>query len=498
MSPSEPTPEGSRSPRGGGRVRGPRAERAEAKSAHLTAGPLLGSYPRRYGRYVGVLGLVILVLLAINVALTKPNGARGIPPGHSVPPFAAPLATGSLNGDVNVAIHAGEGSAGKTPACDVRGAGVLNVCELYAGRPLVLALFVDAGSCSTVLSEMQALAVAFPQVNFAAVAIKGERTPLRRLIRERGLTRVRVGFDSDGILTGLYKMASCPQVSFVLPGGVVQSPALLLTPSRAEFRARVAELRGGRPPAGRATHAPGPLGRPQIGAMSDRALPPLSSEQQHEPTIGWRASEVVQELPQLRLVVCRARLARAGASRGRSPRGVERRLQDLSNRYKGARAVGVRREPVPSAYRVFYRQIGLDPDLAQTPIEAAVLERMMHGGFLSEGLLNDMLLIALIDTGVPIWALDAASVDGDLGVRLSREGESLGRASDAWSLPAGRLVIADVSAALGLLFGELAEDCEPTARTRELALFAVQVSGVPTLYVEEALWTCRNGLEQAR
>jgi len=217
-----------------------------------------------------------------------------------------------------------------------------------------------------------------------------------------------------------------------------------------------------------------------------------------QPTIGWRAPEVEEELPQLRLVVSHARLAKAGATKGRSPRGVERRLQELSNRYKGARAVGVRREPVPSAYRVFYRQIGLDPDLARTPIEAAVLERMLHGGFLSEGLLADVLLIALIDTGVPVWALDAAAVDGELGVRLSRDGEPLGRASDAWSLPAGRLVVADGSAAVGLLFGEVAGDCQPGARTRELVLFAVQVSGVPTLYMEEALWTCRNGLEQAR
>jgi DNA/RNA-binding domain of Phe-tRNA-synthetase-like protein len=215
------------------------------------------------------------------------------------------------------------------------------------------------------------------------------------------------------------------------------------------------------------------------------------------PRIGWRAKEVEEELPQLRLVLSRARMNRLGAAKGRSPQGVERRLEGLSNRYKGARAVGVRREPVPSAYRVFYRQIGLDPEVARTPIEAAVLERMLRGGFLSAGLLQDVLLIALIDTGVPVWALDAGKLDGELGVRISREGEPLGRARDAWSLPAGRLVVADGSAALGLLFGELAEDCLPGARTRELALFAVQVSGVPTLYIEEALWTCASGLEWA-
>ncbi len=214
--------------------------------------------------------------------------------------------------------------------------------------------------------------------------------------------------------------------------------------------------------------------------------------------IGWRAQEIEEELPQLQLVVSHARLARAGTVKHRSPPTVERRLDELSNRFKGALAVSVRREPVPAAYRVFFRQIGLDPDLARTPIEAAVLERMLHGGFLTANLLEDVLLIALIDTGVPVWALDVEAVDGALGVRISLEGEPLGRSSDAWALPAGRLVVADGSAALGLLFGELASDCEPGARTREVALFAVQVSGVPTLYVEEALWICRNGLERAR
>jgi DNA/RNA-binding domain of Phe-tRNA-synthetase-like protein len=223
---------------------------------------------------------------------------------------------------------------------------------------------------------------------------------------------------------------------------------------------------------------------------------PMSADR--APRIGWRAPEVEEELPQLRIVVCDASLAAAGDARRGSPPGVQRRLDELSNRYRGARAVGVRREPVPSAYRVFYRQIGLDPEVARTPIEGAVLERMLRGGFLSEGLLQDVLLIALVDTGVPVWALDARAVRGELGVRLSIEGEPLGRASDAWPLPAGRLVVADDAVALGLLFGALAGECKVGSRTRELTLFTVQVAGVPMLYLEEALWSVRNGLQRAR
>ncbi|HTR89237.1 MAG TPA: hypothetical protein VMG62_03895 [Solirubrobacteraceae bacterium] len=202
--------------------------------------PLLPA--RRYGRYVGLVALVILVLISINTALTKPNGVRGIEPGHRVPPFAAPLALGNVKGDVNVATHANEGSAGRRPACEVRGPGILNVCELYEHRPLVLVLFVNAGSCPGVLARMQTLAGEFPRVAFAGVALKGDRSELRRLVLKRGLTEVQVGYDEDGVLLTMYKMASCPQVSFVLPGGVVQSPALLSQPTLGELRARVREL----------------------------------------------------------------------------------------------------------------------------------------------------------------------------------------------------------------------------------------------------------------
>jgi DNA/RNA-binding domain of Phe-tRNA-synthetase-like protein len=186
-----------------------------------------------------------------------------------------------------------------------------------------------------------------------------------------------------------------------------------------------------------------------------------------------------------------------GSLTGSSPPGVLQRLHELSNRWRGARAVNVRQEAIPAAYRVFFRHIGLDPDVTRTPIEAAVLERMLDGGFLSGGLLADILTIALIDTSVPVWALDFDTVNGPLGIRLSRAEERLGRGPDGPILGGGRLVVADADSALAILFGELASYHEPTAATRRLALFAVQVAGVPALHVEETLWACRSALEQA-
>jgi DNA/RNA-binding domain of Phe-tRNA-synthetase-like protein len=216
----------------------------------------------------------------------------------------------------------------------------------------------------------------------------------------------------------------------------------------------------------------------------------VSGESELDAAEGFLEAELRDELPGLTL-----RWLTVDVRPSRSTGELKARLRSLSNRIRGESVVTMRTQPIPRAYRVFFRQIGLDPEVVRTPIEAAVLERMIKGGFLSAGLLEDVRLIALIDTGVPVWALDAGRVDGPLGIRTSAEGERLGRSSDAPSLPAGRLAIADASSPLAILFGELAPGHEPVARTRRLVLFAVQVAGVPELYAEEALWICSSSLQ---
>jgi DNA/RNA-binding domain of Phe-tRNA-synthetase-like protein len=213
-----------------------------------------------------------------------------------------------------------------------------------------------------------------------------------------------------------------------------------------------------------------------------------------EPAPGWCAREVEEELPGTRLITGGVVVQRAGSLTGSSPPDVLGRLRELSDRLRGASAIAMRRQPVPAAYRVFFRHIGLDPDVVRTPLEAAVFERMLHGGFRSGGLLEDVLLIALVDTGVPVWALDAEHLEGPLGIRVSAEGERLGRDGRASALPEGRLVVADSTNPVAVLFGELAREHRPRARSRRLELFALQVAGVPELYVEEALWNCRRAL----
>lgn len=176
-------------------------------------------------------------------------------------------------------------------------------------------------------------------------------------------------------------------------------------------------------------------------------------------------------------------------SRRSSTRGVKQRLRSLSDRYHGASVVAMRTQPVPHAYRAFFRHIGMDPDASRIPGEEAAVARLLQGGFRSQDLLADALLIGLVETGVPVWALNADVVEaGGLGVRTTAAGERLGSVQS--TLPAGRLVVADADRVHALLFGALAPGHAAESKTRRIMLFAVGVDGVPTIHIEEALWTC--------
>jgi DNA/RNA-binding domain of Phe-tRNA-synthetase-like protein len=196
---------------------------------------------------------------------------------------------------------------------------------------------------------------------------------------------------------------------------------------------------------------------------------------------GYLAPELAAEFPELGLAY-----TFADAVPRRSPEPVRARLREAANRFTGAKAVNMRQQPIPYAYRVFFRHIGIDPDEQRTPIEAIALERMRAGGFPSRGLVADALLLGTLETGVPVQAFDAAAVDGRFGLRLSRDGEQL---DETRPLAPGRVVIADEQRAHAQLFGDVAADSAVGRSTRRVALVAISVKGVPEVSVEEALWT---------
>jgi DNA/RNA-binding domain of Phe-tRNA-synthetase-like protein len=203
-------------------------------------------------------------------------------------------------------------------------------------------------------------------------------------------------------------------------------------------------------------------------------------------TDGWVEPELAEELPGLGLV-----LAPVEVKPRKSPPNLKRRLRVLANRYTGGKVIHMRQDPVPWAYRVFARQVGVDPDTDRTPVERIALDRLKHGGLKSESLVDDALTIAVAETGVPVIALDPDRLEGTPGLRLARSGELL---SPGRPLSARQIVIADERRPVAIVLGDVSPECGVTYDAERVLLCALSVGGVPRIAVEEALWTAGETL----
>jgi hypothetical protein len=178
---------------------------------------------RRYGWFLALVAAALIVYVSLNTLRSDHVGSTGLKVGSRMPPFAAPLALGDVNGDVNVARKAGQGSAGDKPACSVRGPGILNSCQLAERGPFVIAFMATRGAqCTRELDALQRVLPQHPGLQAAAVSIRGDRNDLRALVRKHGW-RFPVAYDHDGILANLFGVAVCPQMTYALPGGAVQA-----------------------------------------------------------------------------------------------------------------------------------------------------------------------------------------------------------------------------------------------------------------------------------
>jgi DNA/RNA-binding domain of Phe-tRNA-synthetase-like protein len=208
-----------------------------------------------------------------------------------------------------------------------------------------------------------------------------------------------------------------------------------------------------------------------------RSRPPLA------PAPGYVAAHIGEEFPGLRLF-----WVTVAARRQPSPVALRHRLAELSNRYRGASVVAMRTKPIPHAFRAFFRQVGLDPDVERIPGEAVAVARLLQGGFRPSDLVSDACLVALIETGVPVWALDADVVDeSGLGIRAATPADCE-RLGPVDRLATGSLVVADGREVHAVLFSEPLPERGVGAATRRVALYSIGVDGVPSIHVEEALW----------
>lgn len=179
--------------------------------------------PRPGNRYAWVVGIVLVMgvgVLALTTSLPNSGeGLRGPAIGKRIPDFAAPEATGDLDGDANVRQRSGgsEG-AGPVPACEVVSDAVVNVCQLRE-KPLVLTFLVTRGAdCEPQIDRLERMRGEFAGVNFAAVVSGEDREEVEQIVRRRGW-ELPVAVDRDGAVVNVYGVGVCPTTVFSTPDG---------------------------------------------------------------------------------------------------------------------------------------------------------------------------------------------------------------------------------------------------------------------------------------
>jgi hypothetical protein len=186
-------------------------------------------------RYSLAVGLIFGAVILIAVVHTLRGGDEGtlgldrLEARWALPEFAVPAAAGPLEGDANVAQDDCETSEDpcpksdrRTPACRIRTAGAIRVCD-YFDRPLVISFwFSRGGNCVAQQDEVSRVYSRYrDRVSFLSLDVRDDRDTVRETIRRRGW-KMPVGYDRDGAVAGLYRVGGCPTFAYVYPGGTLQ------------------------------------------------------------------------------------------------------------------------------------------------------------------------------------------------------------------------------------------------------------------------------------
>jgi len=172
---------------------------------------------RPYSIAVGVLFLGFIVFAGINSLTNDSPGPSGLQEGTRLPAFAAPSATGNLDGDSNV---------DPKKACEIRVPDAIRICD-YFDRPLVLVAWFSkcGGHCEPLLDSVERIRRRFPAVAFVGLDIRNSKQEARDSVQEHGWG-FPMAVDRDGAVGLLYSVGVGPTTFFAYRGGVLASKAL--------------------------------------------------------------------------------------------------------------------------------------------------------------------------------------------------------------------------------------------------------------------------------
>jgi hypothetical protein len=171
-----------------------------------------------YSWVVGIAFLILIIVVGVNSIPNAGEGLKGPKPGTTLPAFAAPLATGSVDADVNIKANGKE--PGHTMACNVHMSSALNGCDLRR-RPSVIVFAGTRGAhCLPGFDRVEQVREAFPQVDFAGILIRMGHDDAANTVRKGGWG-FPIAYDRDGQLTNVYDIGVCPATVFAKQGGKV-------------------------------------------------------------------------------------------------------------------------------------------------------------------------------------------------------------------------------------------------------------------------------------
>jgi hypothetical protein len=179
---------------------------------------------RPYSIAVGVVFLAVIVFAGVNAVRNSGEAVLGPEEGRRVPLFAAPIATGALDGDANVDQGEVVGRRRVGSACQVRD--VLRICD-YFDQPLVIVFWFKrgCGTCRPQLDAVERVRRRVPGVHFIGVDVVDSKENARKEVVENGWS-FPMAFDRDGAVSQIYGIGGGPTLVFAYPGGITMKVQL--------------------------------------------------------------------------------------------------------------------------------------------------------------------------------------------------------------------------------------------------------------------------------
>jgi len=202
--------------------------------------------PRPGNKYAWAVGILLFMGLGVLLfAETIPNqgkGLKGPVVGGPLPAFAAPSAAGDKEGDANVCQKKPcNENAGRLPACQVRGSGIVTVCPREKGARVMTFVVTRGTDCEPQVDRVERIRAEFPNVRFVTVVSGDKKSETKNLAIARRW-RQPVAVDTDGSVVNLYGVGVCPITVFARNGRVRATNVGNLTEE--QLRARTRRLLG--------------------------------------------------------------------------------------------------------------------------------------------------------------------------------------------------------------------------------------------------------------